>query len=149
MVTVAVILWGLTMVGLGLADTLWAGLAFLAAGGAVNFILSTFRNAITQTYTTDEMRGRTQGALTVILMGGPTLSIVLHGTAGAAFGTSWAISGGGALVVLTMLATVAAVPAFWRYRSAATAQPPASGRRTAAVDRSDTRGSVTSGRWQA
>lgn len=104
------------MIGLGLSRNLAVALAFLAAGGAANFILSTFRNAITQTRATDQMRGRTQGALIVITLGGPSLATVAHGTVGAAVGTAWAISGGGALTVLAMLATVAAVPSFWSYR---------------------------------
>ncbi|MCW2567453.1 MAG: putative multidrug resistance transporter, superfamily [Mycobacterium sp.] len=121
MVTVAVLLWGLTVVGFGLSHQLWMALAFFAAGGAANFVLSTFRNAFTQTAAADELLGRTQGLVAVITMGGPTLGVFLHGTVGAALGTTWAVSGGGVLVVLTMLATVAAVPDFWRYRRASPA----------------------------
>jgi hypothetical protein len=118
MVTVAVVLWGLTLIGLGLSHRLWAALAFLMVGGAANFVLSTFRNALTQTAAADELLGRTQGLVTVIIMGGPALAVFTHGTVGAAIGATWAISGGGILVVATMLATVAAVPDFWRYRRA-------------------------------
>jgi MFS family permease len=116
MVTIAVTLWGLTVIGFGLSQVLWLAVAFLAAGGAVNFLLSTFRNAITQAYATDEMRGRTQGSLTLVLMGGPSLANVLHGTVGAATTPAVAIVGGGVLTVLAMLAIATAVPAFFRYR---------------------------------
>jgi MFS family permease len=119
LVTVAVTAWGATLVGLGLSRALWLGLAFLVIGGAVNFVLSTFRNAITQTCATDEMRGRTQGAFTVITMGGPALANVAHGAAGAAFGPAWAIAGGGVLVVLGMWTVVSLAPDFWRYRAPA------------------------------
>lgn len=115
----AAMAWGVTMIGLGLAPTLWLGLAFLTVGGAVNFVLSTFRNAITQTHSDDEMLGRVQGSLTVVLIGGPQLAGVLHGLAGAALGPAWAIAGGGVLVVVAVALIVRAVPAMWRYTSPA------------------------------
>ncbi|GAB3959611.1 hypothetical protein GCM10027614_79460 [Micromonospora vulcania] len=61
--------WGGTVVVLGLATRLWVALAALVLGGAVNFVLSTFRNAISQAHTDDAMRGRVQGSLIVVLHG--------------------------------------------------------------------------------
>ncbi|MCX4750720.1 MFS transporter [Kitasatospora sp. NBC_01287] len=116
MVTCGVCGWGLTMVGLGLVRSLWASAVLLALGGAGIVVLSVFRKTILQSAATDGMRGRLQGADTVIAAGGPRLAGLAHGAAGTALGTGWAISGGGLLVVLVMLATVAAAPAFWRYR---------------------------------
>jgi MFS family permease len=124
----AAVAWGVTMIGLGLAPTLWLGLVFLALGGAVNFVLSTFRNAITQTYADDAMLGRVQGSLTVVLIGGPQLANALHGLAGAVVGPAWAIAGGGALVVVAVALIVRAVPHLWRYTPAhrlASRRPPA------------------------
>jgi MFS family permease len=122
----AAMAWGVTVVGLGFAPTLGLGLVFLVLGGAVNFVLSTFRNAITQTYTDDAMLGRVQGSLTVVLVGGPQLANALHGLAGAAVGARWAIAGGGALVVVAVAVIVRAVPDLWRYT------PPAPRERDAA-----------------
>jgi hypothetical protein len=48
-----------------------------------------------------------------------TLAVFVHGTVGAAIGTTWAIAGGARLVVLTMLAIVAAAPDLWRDRQSA------------------------------
>jgi hypothetical protein len=59
-----------------------------------------------------------QGVFTVVVAGGPRLADLLHGTSGAALGTTATISGGGVLVVLAMVAAVLAFPAFWRYRAA-------------------------------
>ena len=116
----AAIIWGALVVAFALATTLWVGLALLVAGGAVNFVLSTFRNAISQAYTDDALRGRIQGALVVVLMGGPQLANLVHGFGGAAIGARWAIGVGGALCVLAVAAIVWAVPQLWRYDSART-----------------------------
>ncbi|MDH6122513.1 hypothetical protein ABH930_006741 [Kitasatospora sp. GAS204A] len=118
LVTLGVCGWGLAITGFGLVHSLWPAAVLLALGGAAIVVLSVFRKTILQGAATDAMRGRLQGADTVIAAGGPRLAGLAHGTAGAAFGTGWAISGGGVLVVLVMLGTVAAVPAFWRYAPA-------------------------------
>ncbi|WP_329561831.1 MFS transporter [Kitasatospora sp. NBC_01266] len=118
LVTCAVCGWGLAIAGFGLARSLWSAAVLLALGGAAIVVLSVFRKTILQGAATDAMRGRLQGADTVIAAGGPRLAGLAHGAAGAAFGTGWAISGGGVLVVLVMLGTVAAAPAFWHYAPA-------------------------------
>jgi MFS family permease len=115
----AALAWGCCVLVLALAANLWLAVAALVAGGAVNFALSTFRNAISQAYTDDALRGRIQGSLTVVLMGGPQLANVLHGLGGAALGARWAIGIGGALCVVSVVLLVRAVPELWRYDSAA------------------------------
>ncbi|WP_238010532.1 MFS transporter [Dactylosporangium sp. AC04546] len=112
----AALAWGCCVLLLGLAADLRTALVALVAGGAVNFVLSTMRNAISQAYTDDALRGRIQGSLTVVLMGGPQLANVLHGFGGAVLGARAAIGIGGALTVLTVALLVRAVPELWRYR---------------------------------
>lgn len=114
----AAVVWGGCVVVLGLADRLWLALIALVAGGAVNFVLSTFRNAISQAFTDDALRGRIQGSLTVVLMGGPQLANLLHGFGGALLGARWAIGLGGALTVVTVVLLVRAVPELWAYSPA-------------------------------
>ena len=111
----AAMAWGGCVVLLGLASDLRIALVALFAGGAVNFVLSTFRNAISQAYTDDALRGRIQGSLTVVLMGGPQLANMLHGFGGAVLGARSATGTGGALTVLTVALLVRAVPELWRY----------------------------------
>lgn len=115
-VTVAVVGWGLAVVGFGLSGSLWVAVAFLAVGGAADLVSSVFRNAILASAVTDELRGRMQGVFVVVVVGGPRLADLVHGVAGQLLGTRLAVAGGGALVVLSMLALVRAVPQFWRYR---------------------------------
>ncbi|MEU8662652.1 MFS transporter [Actinoplanes philippinensis] len=105
----AAIAWGATVVLLGLTTRLWVALPALVLGGAVNFVLSTHRNAMTQAHTDDALRGRVQGLLTVVLTGGPQLANLLHG-AGAWIGPRPAIIAGGLLTMIAVVVTVRAVP---------------------------------------
>jgi len=119
LMSAAAIAWGGTVVLLALAPSLWAAVAALAAGGAVNFLLSTFRNAITQAATSDELRGRIQGSLMIVLIGGPQAAGMLHGFAGAVVGPRMAIGVGGLLTVITVTALLLTVPQLRRYQSTA------------------------------
>ncbi|GAA1003968.1 hypothetical protein Aple_005430 [Acrocarpospora pleiomorpha] len=111
----AAAVWGGTVVILGLAPHLWLALAALTLGGAVNFLLSTFRNAISQAHTDDALRGRIQGSLTVVLLGGPQLAHLLHGVAASAFGPQLTICAGGLLTVTTVAVIVRLSPHLWHY----------------------------------
>ncbi|MBE3009531.1 MFS transporter [Microbispora sp. NEAU-D428] len=147
----AAIAWGIAVVLVGLAAELWIALAALALGGAVNFVLSTFRTTITQTHTGDAVRGRVQGALTVVLVGGPQIANLLHGAAGAAlhgaagaalhgaagaalhgaagavYGPRIVICAGGLLTVATVTAIAWAIPDLRRYVAPAAAPARAPG----------------------
>jgi MFS family permease len=111
----AAIAWGGCVLLLGLTADLWIALVALVAGGAVNLVLSTCRNAIAQAHTDDALRGRIQGSLTVVLMGGPQLANLLHGFGGAVLGARWAVGIGGALTVLTVALLLRAMPELWNY----------------------------------
>lgn len=121
----SIVVWGLAMVGFGVAcglagghtgALLWAALVFLAIGGAADMVSAAFRSTILQQAASDEVRGRLQGVFIVVVAGGPRVADVLHGMAAAAVGTTIAAAGGGGLVVVGVLAAVALVPVFLRYR---------------------------------
>ncbi|MCQ4084722.1 MFS transporter [Streptomyces sp. RB6PN25] len=116
MVAVAVVGWGLAIVGFGLSAGLWWAAAFLAVAGLADMVSMVFRGAILQSAATDDMRGRMQGVFTVVVAGGPRLADLLHGTIGSVLGPRTAVAAGGLLVVAAMLALTAAVPEFRRYR---------------------------------
>lgn len=124
-VVLAIVVWGVAMVGFGIAGgmahgqaglVLWIALAFLAIGGAADMVSAAFRSTILQQAASDELRGRLQGVFTVVVAGGPRLADTLHGAAAAAVGTTVAAAGGGALVVVGVVIATLAVPAFVRYR---------------------------------
>ncbi|WP_433172414.1 MFS transporter [Actinoallomurus sp. CA-150999] len=107
--------WGVTVVVLGLAARLWIAVAALVLGGAVNCVLSAFRNAISQALTDDAMRGRIQGSLTVVLIGGPQIGNLLHGAAASIFGPRMVICAGGLLTTVTVAVIARVVPELWHY----------------------------------
>ena len=111
----AAMAWGGCVVLLGLSADLRIALVMLVVGGAVNFVLSTFRNAISQAHADDALRGRIQGSLTVVLIGGPQLANMLHGVGGAVLGARSMVGIGGVVTVLTVALLVRAMPELWRY----------------------------------
>jgi MFS family permease len=124
-VVVAILVWGVAMVGFGVASglaggraglMLWIALAFLAVGGAADMVSSAFRNTILQEAASDEVRGRLQGVFTVVVAGGPRLADAVHGAAAAAVGTTIAAAGGGGLVLVGVVIAAVLAPAFIRYR---------------------------------
>lgn len=116
-VAAAVAVWGVAVVGFGLAHQGWLAVVFLAVGGAADMVSMVYRGSILQSAATDEMRGRMQGVFTVVVAGGPRVADLLHGTLGAVFGTSAVVAGGGVLVVVFVVVAMALLPAFWKYRA--------------------------------
>jgi MFS family permease len=121
----SIVVWGLAMVGFGVACgfadgqvgvLLWVALLFLAIGGAADMVSAAFRSTILQQAAADDVRGRLQGVFVVVVAGGPRVADVVHGAAAAAVGTTLAAAGGGALVVVGVLVAVALAPVFVRYR---------------------------------
>jgi MFS family permease len=124
-VIVAIVVWGLAMVGFGVAIGLADGQAgiylavavfMLALGGAADMASAAFRVSMLQASASDHVRGRLQGIFTVVVAGGPRVADTVHGAAAAIVGTAAAAAGGGVLVVVLVVITALAVPAFVRYR---------------------------------
>ncbi|CAM3113273.1 MFS transporter [Skermania piniformis] len=127
-VVVCVGLWGVAMIGFGVAVgaasgrsgigslLFWIALACLAFGGGVDMISAAYRQAMLLQVATDEMRGRLQGVFIVVVAGGPRIGDVAHGAAAASVGTAVTAAGGGVLVILGVLVAAVAFPAFVRYR---------------------------------
>jgi hypothetical protein len=114
MMMAAAFVWAVALAGFGLTRSLPAALALLAVAGGALVILGVFRKTILQAAATDRMRGRMQGMDLVVAAGGPRLASAVHGLAGAALGTAWAVTGGGVLVIASLLILLAAFPGFAR-----------------------------------
>ena len=125
-VVVAIVVWGLAMVGFGVAALLAPHLPgmlalavlMLALGGAADMVSSAFRNAMLLSAADDSVRGRLQGIFMVVVAGGPRIADVAHGATAAVTGAAAAAAGGGVLVVVGVVLASLAVPAFVRYRVA-------------------------------
>ncbi len=125
-VIAAILVWGVAMIGFGVAagaanghGGAFLGLAvfFLVVGGAADMASAAFRTSMLQSAAADEVRGRLQGIFLVVVAGGPRVADVAHGTAAALVGTSVAAAGGGVLVVVLTVIAALAAPAFIRYRT--------------------------------
>lgn len=124
-VIVSIVVWGLAVVGFGVAamlaplapgPMLVLAVVLLAVGGAADMASSAFRNAMLLDAASDAVRGRLQGIFIVVVAGGPRIADVAHGAAAATTGAAVAAAGGGVLVVVGTVVAALAVPAFVRYR---------------------------------
>ena len=123
-VIVAIIVWGLAMVGFGFSallapsvpGMLAVAVLMLAVGGAADMASAAFRTSMLMTAASDDVRGRLQGIFIVVVAGGPRVADVAHGAAAAVTGAAVAAAGGGVLVVIGTVAAALLVPAFVRYR---------------------------------
>lgn len=124
-VVACILVWGLAMVGFGLADGLssgapnaflWLAVGSLVVGGAADMASAAFRTSMLQASASDAVRGRLQGIFIVVVAGGPRIADVAHGAAAAAAGTAVTAAGGGVLVCILTVVAALAVPAFVRYR---------------------------------
>jgi MFS family permease len=127
-VIVCILIWGVAMVGfgvaVGLADVgeaartpmLAVALLMLVVGGAADMASAAFRTSMLQSAADDAVRGRLQGVFIVVVAGGPRIADVVHGATAAAVGTAAAAAGGGVLVVIGTVVAALAAPAFVRYR---------------------------------
>ena len=124
-VVASVIVWGLAMLGfgvaVGLADVwrwpmLVVAVLMLVIGGAADMASAAFRTSILQSAASDAVRGRLQGIFTVVVVGGPRIADVAHGAVAVSIGASATAAGGGVLVVVGTVLAAVAFPAFVRYR---------------------------------
>jgi MFS family permease len=129
-VVVCIVIWGMAMVGFGVAVGvadgnagvfLWAAVVMLVVGGAADMASAAFRTSMLQASASDHMRGRLQGIFIVVVAGGPRVADAAHGAAAAMVGTAAAAAGGGVLVVVLVGVAALAVPVFVRYRLASAA----------------------------
>ena len=120
--TVAVVGWGVAIALAGLAGQLWVAVVLLGVAGAADLVSATLRQSMLLVYAPDRMRGRLQGVNTVVVAGGPRLGDLRAGATAAAFGTGFAMVGGGIAAAVLAVLLVAAFPALLRYRSVTPAE---------------------------
>ena len=116
-VVCAVLAWGLSIAGFGLARHLWLGLLLLAVAGAADTVSMIFRNTIMQAAAPDDMRGRLQGVFVVVVAGGPRLGDFESGTVAQLTSPTFSAVSGGLACVAVMLLLTARYPSFARYDS--------------------------------
>jgi MFS family permease len=114
-VTWAVVVWGLAIVGFGLATNLWLALAFLVLAGAADCVSGLFRMTMWNQTIPDRYRGRLAGIEMVSYTSGPYLGNAEAGLVASAFGLRTSVVSGGILCVLGAGVLAVLLPKFLRY----------------------------------
>jgi MFS family permease len=114
-ISIAAALWGLAIVGFGLAPWLWLALLGLAAAGAADMVSGIFRMTMWNRTIPDHLRGRLASIELLSYTSGPLLGNAEAGAAASLFGVRASVVSGGALCVVAVAGTAAALPAFWAY----------------------------------
>ncbi|WDZ86428.1 MFS transporter [Micromonospora cathayae] len=115
MVVLAAGAWGLAILVVGLVDSLWLVLLFLALAGAADMVSGLFRMIIWNQTIPDHLRGRLAGIEMLSYSTGPLLGQLRSGLAARWIGVNGSIVSGGVLCVVGTVALAALLPAFVRY----------------------------------
>jgi MFS family permease len=114
-ISIAAVLWGLAIVGFGLAPWLWLALLGLAAAGAADMVSGIFRMTMWNRTIPDHLRGRLASIELLSYTSGPLLGNAEAGAAASLVGVRASVVSGGALCVVAVVGTAALLPAFWAY----------------------------------
>ena len=116
-VTLAAAGWGLAIVGVGLADSLWLVLLCLLLAGAADMVSGLFRMTMWNQTIPDRLRGRLAGIEMLSYSTGPLLGNVRAGLAARSMGIGGAVVSGGLLCLAGTAVLALALPRFIRYDS--------------------------------
>jgi ENTS family enterobactin (siderophore) exporter len=105
------IMWGLSIIGFGLAGSLALGLAFLALAGMSDLISEVLRNALLQHYTPDQLRGRVSSLYLAQVTSAPALGNTEAGAVAQLFSLTTSVVSGGLACVAGALLLGAFIPA--------------------------------------
>ena len=112
---VAATIWGLAIIGFGLAPGLWLALFFLVLAGAADMMSGVFRSVIWNQTIPDSLRGRLASIEMVSYTSGPALGNFEAGVVASLFSVRTSIVSGGVLCVIGCLICAVALPAFRAY----------------------------------
>ncbi len=118
-VILAATIWGVAIVGFGLAGTPVIALPLLAVAGGADAISGIFRMSIWNHTVPDELRGRLASIEMVSYASGPALGNTESGLVAGLFGVSASVVSGGVLCVLGCAACFVLMPRFRDYRTEA------------------------------
>ena len=114
-VCIAAAAWGVAIVFVGFAETVWFAFAFLAVAGAADFVSALLRTNILLTVTPDSMRGRLSGIELAQVAGAPEIGNVEAGIVASLTSVRASIVSGGILTVVGTAVVAALIPALVRY----------------------------------
>ena len=116
-VIIAATVWGLAIIGFGLANNLVLALAMLAVAGGADQVSAIFRSVIWNQTIPSELRGRLASIEMVSYLTGPQLGNAESGLVAQLFGIPVSVVSGGILCVVGCVACAFLLPAFWLYHA--------------------------------
>jgi MFS family permease len=99
-VIIAATVWGIAIIGFGLANSLWLALVCLALAGGADMVSGLFRMTIWNQTIPDHLRGRLAGIEMVSYTTGPMLGNAEAGIVASLFSIRTSVISGGILCVL-------------------------------------------------
>jgi MFS family permease len=114
-VIVAATLWGIAIIGFGVAPGLIAALFFLAFAGAADAMSGLYRQLIWNQTIPDSLRGRLASIELLSYSIGPTLGNFEAGVVASLFSVRASVLSGGILTVIGCALCALALPAFRQY----------------------------------
>jgi MFS family permease len=114
-VAAAIVLWGLAIVGFGLATALWLGMAMLALAGLADEYSAILRSTILFSATPDRMRGRMQGFELAQVASTPAIGNVEAGLVASLTSLRFSIVSGGIACAVGAVVILAAIPSLFHY----------------------------------
>src|SRR6202165_598003 len=114
-VIVAAVIWGVAIIGFGLAPGLIASLVFLAIAGAADMMSGLFRSVIWNQTIPDSLRGRLASIEMLSYTSGPALGNFEAGLVASLFSVRVSLVSGGVLCVVGCVLCAVALPAFRNY----------------------------------
>ncbi len=125
-VAVAVVVWGLAIVGFGLATFSFPlALGFLALAGAADVLSAVLRSTIIQLATPDELRGRVASIHILVVTSGPRLGDLEAAAVASAIGAQASVVSGGLLCLAGVAVVVRAFPELMAHVLPPRREPPA------------------------
>lgn len=115
LVVIAAVLWGVGIIGFGLADSIVLALVFLGAAGFFDMISGIFRGAIWNQTIPNHMRGRLASIEMMSYLTGPMLGSAKMGIVAEKWSVKAALVSGGILCVISVIGTAFLLPKFLKY----------------------------------
>jgi MFS family permease len=116
-VAVSASIWGLAIIGFGLAPNAFLAIAALVVAGAADSVSGIFRMTMWNQTIPSHYRGRLAGIEMLSYMSGPLLGNAEAGFVAALFGTTVSVVSGGVFCIIGVALATLALPNFWRYHA--------------------------------
>lgn len=116
-IAISAALWGVSIIGFGLAPNFSLAFLFLCVAGGFDTISGIFRATMWNESIPNHLRGRMAGIEMISYLSGPKLGDTESGLVASLFGITFSVVSGGVLCVLCVCMTCYYLPVFWRYQS--------------------------------